>query len=297
VDHTFATKASPSSIAVESKDQYTTSTMANQFKTPPPRVFKFLNLSFPAPRIALITMNRPEKLNAMNEDAGIEFGLVWPWFDNEPNLSVAIITGAGRAFCAGADLQLGAPSAGKVPKEEAKSKMLTRRMGKKPVIAAVNGLAHGGGFEMVVNCDLVVAAETAEFCLPEVKRGLIPFAGCLPRLIRTVGLQRAMEAALTGRRITAQTAYEWGLVNKVVDQKIVAEEALAYATAIAANSPDAIIAAYSGIRESWVKADVEDAVQATIDGPWAQLQRGENVVEGVRAFQEKRAPKWKPSKL
>jgi enoyl-CoA hydratase/carnithine racemase len=185
----------------------------------------------------------------------------------------------------------------KTNKEEAASKMLTRRMGKKPVIAAVNGLAHGGGFEMAINCDLVVAADTAEFCLPEVKRGLIPFAGCLPRLIRTVGLQRAMEAALTGRRIPAEEAYAWGLVNKVVDQKDVLKDALVYANAIATKSPDAIIAAYLGIRESWVQASVEDAVQTTLEGPWAQLQKSENLVEGVRAFSEKRAPKWKPSKL
>jgi enoyl-CoA hydratase/carnithine racemase len=272
--------------------------MAEKLETPPPVTNgKYLIVTFPAPRIVLITMNRPSQLNAMNVDASREFGLIWPWFDGEPNLSVAIITGAGRAFCAGADLKQGAPSPKGTTPTEARSKQLTRRMGKKPVIAAVNGLAHGGGFEMVTNCDLVVAANTAEFCLPEVKRGLIPFAGCLPRLIRTVGLQRAMEAALTGRRIPAHEAYEWGLINKVVDQKDVVKEAIAYATTIAANSPDAIIAAYHGIRQSWVDASVEDAVQNTIDGPWAQLQKGENLVEGVKAFQEKRAPKWGPSKL
>jgi enoyl-CoA hydratase/carnithine racemase len=242
-------------------------------------------------------MNRPQKLNAMNAHANTEFSRVWPWFDNEPNLSVAIITGAGRAFCAGADLQVGAPKAGSSTKEDSQSKMLTRRMGKKPVIAAVNGLAHGGGFEMVINCDLVIAAKTAEFCLPEVKRGLIPFAGCLPRLIRTVGLQRAMEAALTGRRISAQEACTWGVVNKVVPAEDVVKEAIVYATAIARNSPDAVIAAYSGVRQGWIDADVEDAVQNTIDGPWAKLQAGENIVEGVRAFQEKREPIWKVSKL
>jgi enoyl-CoA hydratase/carnithine racemase len=271
--------------------------MADQLTNPPPPTPHYLKLSFPTPRVVLITMNRPQKLNAMDANASTEFSRVWPWFDNEPNLSVAIITGAGRAFCAGADLQVGAPKSGGVTKGEAQSKMLTRRMGKKPVIAAVNGLAHGGGFEMCINCDLVVAAETAEFCLPEVKRGLIPFAGCLPRLIRTVGLQRAMEAALTGRRISAQEACTWGLVNKIVSQKEVVHEAIAYATAIASNSPDAVIAAYSGVRQGWIEANVEDAVQNTIEGPWVKLQAGENIVEGVRAFQEKRVPIWKPSKL
>jgi enoyl-CoA hydratase/carnithine racemase len=257
---------------------------------------KYLTLAFPAPRVVLITMNRPKALNAMNMDARREFALVWPWFDAEPNLTVAIITGAGRAFCAGADLKEGAPSSAG-PAQDARTKSLTRRVGKKPVIAAVNGLAHGGGFEMVVNCDLVVAADDAEFCFPEVKRGLIPFAGALPRIIRTVGLQRAMEAALTGRRITPREAETWGLVNKVVPKAAVVDEALAYARMIAANSPDAVIAAYLGVRESWATAHVDEATQKTIEGPLAVIQKGENIVEGVKAFQEKREPNWKPSKL
>src|ERR1700748_3400860 len=125
--------------------------MADQLKTPPPPTPHYLKLSFPAPRVVLITMNRPAQLNAMNAHASAEFGLVWPWFDNEPNLSVAIITGAGRAFCAGADLKMGAPKSGNGPKEKRRTKNLKKPIGKKPVIAAVNGLAHGGGFEMSVN--------------------------------------------------------------------------------------------------------------------------------------------------
>ena len=272
--------------------------MADKLLNPIPKVGKFLTLTFPSPRVVLITMNRPAQLNAMNHDARREFAAVWPWFDAEPNLTCAIITGSGRAFCAGADLKEGAPQS-KGPAAEANKVSLTRRVGKKPVIAAVNGLAHGGGMEMSTNCDLVVAAEDAEFCFPEVKRGLIPFAGALPRVIRTVGLQRAMEAALTGRRITAREAENWGLVNKVVPREKVVEEALNYATMIAANSPDAVIAAYSGVRESWHTADVDEATQKTIDGVWSDLQRlgGENLEEGVKAFQQKRAPNWKPSKL
>lgn len=270
--------------------------MADQLITPIPKVGKYLTLAFPSQRVVLITMNRPSHLNAMNKDARKEFAQVWPWFDAEPNLTVAIITGAGRAFCAGADLKEGAPPSGG-SREQARTTTLTRRVGKKPVIAAVNGLAHGGGFEMVVNSDLVVASERAEFCFPEVKRGLIPFAGALPRIIRTVGLQRAMEAALTGRRIPAHELATWGLVNKVVPQDQVVKEALNYANMIASNSPDAVIAAYHGLRESWAVASVDEATQNTMDGPYAVLSRGENIVEGVKAFQEKREPRWGPSKL
>ena len=270
--------------------------MADKLINPVPKVGKYLNLAFPSPRVVIITMNRPKALNAMNADARDEFALVLPWFDAEPNLTVAILTGTGRAFCAGADLKEGAPQT-KGTREDLRTKLMTRRMGKKPVIAAVNGLAHGGGFEMVVNCDLVVASESAEFCFPEVKRGLIPFAGALPRVVRTVGLQRAMEAALTGRRIPAAEAEKWGIVNRVVPKEDVVKVALEYADTIAANSPDAIIAAYHGVRESWRLASVDDATQSTIDGPMAEVYKGENIKEGVKAFQEKREPVWKGSKL
>ncbi|OJJ42384.1 hypothetical protein ASPZODRAFT_76957 [Penicilliopsis zonata CBS 506.65] len=273
---------------------------------PPPT--QFLKLSFPAERVLLVTMDRPEKLNAMTTAAYAEFGLLWPWFDAEPSLSVAILTGAGhRAFCAGADLadwadrQAGktapAPLLDAPSKEAAQTQLLSRRLGKKPVIAAVNGLAHGGGFEMVVNCDLVVASRSADFCLPELQRGVVPIAGCLPRLIRTLGLQRASELVLTGRRIPAAEAYAWGLVNRVVEPEGVLEEAVRLAVSIAANSPDAILCARRGLREGWIQADVEDATQTTFEDLFTQLRSGENMLEGMLAFKERRPPKWVPSKL
>lgn len=273
--------------------------------TKPPPTPEFLQISFPADRVVLITMNRPEKLNAITAQAAAEMSVIWPWFDAEPSLSVAIFTGAGnRAFCAGADLNAWADrQAGKAPelpipnKEESRTTVLSRRFGKKPVIAAVNGLAHGGGCEMVINCDLVVASRTADFCLPEVKRGVAPIGGCMPRLIRTVGLQRAMEAVLTGRRIPAEEALSWGFVNKIVEQDQVVPEALKMATLIASHSPDAIICARAGVRQAWVQADVEDAVQTTLETQFAQLQKSENMLEGLRAFGERRAPRWKPSNL
>lgn len=277
--------------------------MADQLRLPIPQVKEAL-LTFPAPKVVLITLNRPTKLNSLNAQLSADLATIWPWFDAEPGLLVAVVTGAGRAFCAGADLhawkdrQAGAGSPlPKYSKEESARYMLTRRKGKKPVIAAVNGLAHGGGCEMITNCDLVVAAETAELCLPEVKRGVSPYAGALPRLIRTLGLQRASELALTGRPVTAQEAFTWGLVNRVVPLKDVVPEAVKLASMIAANSPDSVICTRAGLREGWYQADVEDAVQKTQDEEWTQLQKGENILEGLKAFAERRPPQWKASRL
>jgi len=229
--------------------------------------------------------------------------MIWEWLDEEPNLTVAILTGTGRAFSAGADLKEWDNSM----KDDADPRFrlgnrpafspLARRLGKKPVIAAVNGLSMGAGTEFCINCDLVVAAEDAYFALPEVKRGVSPIGGCLPRLIRSVGLQRATEMALTGRNVTAQEAFSWGLVNAVVPKSEVVAEAVKYASAIAANSPDAVICSRAGLRQGWETAAVERAVDITLEREFAQLQKGENIKEGLLAFVEKRAPVWKASRL
>ena len=145
--------------------------------------------------------------------------------------------------------------------------------------------------------DLVVAAEDAYFGLPEVKRGLAPIGGALPRLIRTIGLQRASEFALTGRKASAQELLTWGLVNKVVPKDQVVDEAVKYAVEIAANSPDAIICTRAGLRQGWETASVERAVEITLEREFAELQRGENILEGLKAFSEKRQPSWKGSRL
>lgn len=183
---------------------------------------------------------------------------------------------------------------------------LPRRQGKKPIIAAVNGLCMGGGFEMMANCDLVIAAASAEFALPEVKRGIVAVAGCLPRLVRTIGLQRTMALALTGSSVDAKTLHEWGLVTQVVQVQeqegdrasgVVQAEALRWAKAICANSPDAIVVARLGIRQAWENGSVEDAVTDLATNWYPRLVAGPNFAEGIRAFAEKRAPVWVKSKL
>lgn len=173
---------------------------------------------------------------------------------------------------------------------------LPRRRGKKPVIAAVNGICMGGGFEMIVNCDLVIAARSAVFALPEVKRGIAAVAGSLPRLARIIGRQRAMELALTGRTVTAGQLEVWGLINRVVETEPVAA-AVELAKEICGNSPDGVIVSKEGIELGWEKASVEDGSSLLIEGWYGRLMAGQNFKEGIRAFAEKRAPQWLPAKL
>ena len=176
---------------------------------------------------------------------------------------------------------------------------LSRRVGKKPVIAAVNGIAMGGGCEMIINTDIVLASAVAKFALPEVKRGVIALAGALPRLVRTVGKQRAMEMALTGRSLDAREAKGWGLVNEVVEGSSdnVVERAVELATVIAENSPDSVIVSREGVLLGWQGVSAEEGTEKLIQGSWKDIADGDNLKEGVKAFVEKRRPKWVDSKL
>lgn len=176
---------------------------------------------------------------------------------------------------------------------------LSRRSGRKPVIAAVNGICFGGGCEAILNCDMVVASKNATFALPEVKRGVVALAGALPRLIRTVGKPRAMEMALTGRTVPADEAYEWGMINKVVsgDEDDLVKAAVNLAKQIAGNSPDSIIVTRESVKLGWEGMGAEDATRLATQIWFPQLNAGDNLKEGVLAFVEKRKPQWKASKL
>lgn len=175
---------------------------------------------------------------------------------------------------------------------------LPRRGGKKPIIAAVNGICMGGGFEMAANCDLVIAARSAVFALSEVRRGIVPVAGSLPRLASTIGLQRTMELALTGRSVGAATLHAWGLVSQVVgDDDDVVAAALRLAGEICGNSPDAVIVGRLGIRMAWETGNVEEAVSELAEKWYPRLVKGANFAEGIQAFAEKRPPRWVGSKL
>lgn len=148
---------------------------------------------------------------------------------------------------------------------------------------------------MAVNADMVYASPKAIFGLPEPKVGVVALAGALPRLVRTVGRQRAMEMALTGRSLSAEEAERWGLVNKVVED--VVGEAVKVATMIAENSPDSVIVSREGIKIGWEGLGAQEGTERLAKDWFSRMEGGENMIEGVRAFVEKRKPKWVDSKL
>ena len=269
-----------------------------------PAISQYIKISYPSPSILLVTMDRG--YNMLNMDMQHSLSNLWKWYDNTPSLRCAVITGSSKAFCAGADLkewletrQSGGGDYGSAGREVPGGfGGMSRRAGKKPIIAAVNGLCLGGGMEMTINADLVIASETSEFGLPEVKRGVFAKMGGLGRIIRFVGLQRASELALTGDSITAQKAYEWGLVNKVVPASEVLKVAIDYATKIASNSPDAVIVSRLGLLYALEHGSLERGTQLLNEGHYVKrLEGGENIEEGLRSFKEKRNPVWKDSKL
>ncbi len=271
------------------------------FATPPPETSS-LALSFPAPYVVLVTINREKRMNSIPMAGHWEGDAVWTWLDEEPALRVAVLTGQGkRSFCAGADLHEVNKTRGKgsapQPLPVGSFLGMTRRLGKKPIIAAVNGFAYGGGFEIALNCDLVVASPTAKFALPEAKRGLYAGAGGLPRVVRTFGMQLASEIALAGRILTAQELRNFGFCRVSATQDSLVEEAVSLAKDIASQSPDALIVTRAGLRQAWETASVERAAQLTDERYNKVLLEGENMKIGTAAFAKKQEPQWVPSKL
>ncbi|EEH05219.1 conserved hypothetical protein [Histoplasma capsulatum G186AR] len=286
--------------------------MPSPFTTPPPQSSIYL-LSYPTPGVLLVTINRARHMNAIHYQGHWDFHALWTWFDDEHTLQIGIVTGAGdKAFCAGQDL-LEIEIEIKVETERNNSKIppaqqqpatlrvhppsgfagLSQRKGKKPVIAAVNGFAFGGGFEICLNCDLVIASPKAQFALPEAKRGIYAAAGGLPRITHIAGLQVASEIALTGRAISAEEARAWHLVNRISKtHESLMGEALALAREISQLSPDAIIVTRAGLREAWEVGDVSKAVRNTSERYSRNLFEGRNLREGLAAFREKRQPHW-----
>jgi len=244
-------------------------------------------------RVLSVTMNRPEVMNALHPPANFELEKVFDEFVADPDLWVAIITGAGeRAFSAGNDLKFQAGAGAKLEIPRTGFAGLTSRFDNpKPVIAAVNGVAMGGGFEIALACDLIVASEAATFALPEPRVGLAALAGGVHRLPRQIGLKRAMGMILTGRHVPAREGLELGFVNEVVPGGELLAAARRWADAIVACAPLSVRASKEAVLAG-LDRPLEEAMSARYDG-LVRMVKSEDFVEGPRAFAEKRAPRWK----
>ncbi|MEW2354444.1 crotonase/enoyl-CoA hydratase family protein [Spirillospora sp. NPDC029432] len=240
-------------------------------------------------RVLLLTMNRPESRNAMSMAMAHEIAAALDTLDSRPDLSVAVITGSAGTFCAGMDLK--GFARGERPVVEGRGFAgLVRRPPRKPLIAAVEGYALAGGFEIVLSCDLIVASREARFGLPEVKRGLTAAAGGLLRLQHRVPYHLAMELVLTGRMWPAPEAAEVHLVNRLTEPGEAVTEALALAEEVAANAPLALAASKRVLVESadWTLAEQFDRQEEHVN----PVRESADAKEGARAFVEKRPPKW-----
>ncbi|CAK4034397.1 Enoyl- hydratase, mitochondrial [Lecanosticta acicola] len=285
--------------------------MTGNTSSPPP--CDGVETSFPHPHILLLTLSRPKQMNSITHLMNWQIAALMDWYDAEPTLRCAVITGSGsKAFCAGSDLlEIESSREAKLQgleitkaepwlHEHPKGGFagVSRRRGKKPLLCAVNGVALGGGFEIVLNSDIAIASPNAQFGLPEATVGVYAYGGGLPRLVRNLGMQAASDIALTGRRLSAKEALEMRLIQGIAkSSESVLEETLVKARQIAAISPDGIIVTRAALREAWETGSVERAFQITHDEYFDRLMMGENSAEGLSAFREKRKPKWRESKL
>ncbi len=240
--------------------------------------------------VMIITLNRPQAKNAANRALALGVAAAIDELESDDSLRVAILTGAGGTFCSGMDLK--AFVTGEMPQIEGRGFAgLTEYRCSKPLIAAVEGYALAGGFELAISCDLIVAAQDSKFGIPEVKRGLAAAAGGLVKLPKQIPPRIAMELALTGDFISAARAYELGLVNRCCEPGEALAEARQLAAKIVANGPLAVAASLRIVAsaQDW-SSDEMFARQQEIVMP---VLSSEDAIEGATAFAEKRAPNWK----
>jgi enoyl-CoA hydratase len=241
-------------------------------------------------RVLVITINRPDQRNAVNAAVARGIASALDVLDADPALSVGVLTGAGKGFCAGRDLK--AFVAGDLPYVDGRGFAgITQKAPDKPLVAAIEGFAVGGGLEVALACDLIVAAQGAKLGIPEVKRSLVAAGGGLLRLPRALPRNIAAEMALTGDPIDAERAYALGMVNRLAEPGAALATALSLAGTIAANGPLALSATKRILREShdWpdseffaCQSDIIEAVRNSADAR-----------EGAMAFAEKRQPVWR----
>jgi dehydration protein DpgD len=250
--------------------------------------------------VAYVTLDRPAVLNAMDLRTHEELAVIWDDVESDDAVRVAVLTGAGeRSFSVGQDLKErarlnreGAPPTTFGSRGQPGWPRLTERFTlSKPVVARVNGYALGGGFELALACDLIIAAEHARFALPEVRLGLVPGAGGAFRLARQLPLKTAMGYLLTGRRMTAAEALRFGLVNDVVEYGELDRRVAEWTGDLVAGAPLSVRAIKEAVLRS-VDVPLEEAFTATY--AWEERRmRSRDAVEGPRAFAEKRAPEWR----
>ncbi|WP_420864149.1 crotonase/enoyl-CoA hydratase family protein [Streptomyces deccanensis] len=237
----------------------------------------------------LITLDRPEARNAVNAAVAAELTSVLEELEAAPELRAGVLTGEGGTFSAGMDLK--AALRGESPEVKGRGfGGLTEAEPTKPLIAAVEGFAMGGGFELALACDLIVAAEDARFGLPEVKRGLIAAGGGVIRLPKRIPHHLAMELLLTGEPVDGRRAGELGLVNRVVGKGQAVAEALRLAEQLATNAPLALAAVKRVVRAADGVPDAE--AFAFQRGEMKTLMASDDVREGMTAFAERRSPRW-----
>ena len=239
--------------------------------------------------IMTVTLNRPKAKNAANKALADGVAAAMDELDSNDEVRVAIITGAGGTFCSGMDLK--AFVTGELPIVEGRGFAgLTECSPRKPLIAAIEGYALAGGLELAISCDLIVTADNAKFGIPEVKRGLAAAAGGLMKLPRQIPSRLAMELALTGDFISAQRAFEIGLVNEVVPAGTALDAAKALAARIVANGPLAVAASKQVVLQSgdWSDDEMWQKQQEIVSPVFMSA----DAIEGSTAFAEKRAPNW-----
>ena len=242
--------------------------------------------------IMTVTINRPERLNAMHPPGNAELGEVFDDFAADDDMWVAIVTGAGRGFCAGNDLRYQAEGGERVPMPMGFGGLTSRYDLLKPVIAAVNGVSMGGGFEIALACDIIIASERAVFALPEPRVGLAALAGGLNRLPREIGPKRALGMILTGRHVSAEKGRELGFVTAVVAHDELMDQARNWARQICECSPLSVRASKDVVYRSLDTAALQDSIGVRYDSVAAMLA-SEDFIEGPKAFAEKRKPNWK----
>ncbi len=255
-------------------------------------VYETILVETPAAGVGLVRLNRPKALNALNSQITGELFTALEVFDRDPQIGCMVVTGSDRAFAAGADI-----------KEMADRSAVTMMTGGdvtdwsrltrigKPIIAAVSGFALGGGCEIAMTCDMIVASETAQFGQPEINLGILPGAGGTQRLTRAVGKAVAMEMCLTDRRLTAQEALHYGLVNYVVPVEVYLDKAIEVAQKVASMSQAA-----ARLTKDAVNRAYELSLQEGLNYEkrnFYLLFGTEDRLEGMNAFIEKRKPEWK----